>query len=138
MEGVILTPVKRISVVGGDVYHGLKASEESFAGFGEAYFSTVQKGAIKAWKRHREMTLNIVVPIGEIKFVIVDDRHPKDFCEVVLGENNYQRLTVSPGLWMGFSSRREGLNLLMNIASIEHRPEESDRVDMNSCNYHWQ
>ena len=31
-------------------------------------------GAIKAWHLHKEMTLNYAVILGEIKFVLYDDR----------------------------------------------------------------
>ena len=52
----------------------MKETSAGYAGFGEAYFSQVDKGAIKAWKRHKKMTLNLLVPVGEIKFVLFDDR----------------------------------------------------------------
>ena len=45
----------------GNVFHALKTTESDFQGFGEAYFSTVNFNDIKAWKKHKKMTLNIVV-----------------------------------------------------------------------------
>jgi len=74
IKGVVLTPLKVITGENGGVLHALKNNEDSFAGFGEAYFSTVQHRAVKGWKRHREMILNIVVPSGSIRFVLFDDR----------------------------------------------------------------
>ena len=72
MDGVTLTPLKIIPHPSGDVLHGIKSSEASFAGFGEAYFSTINQGDIKGWKKHSKMTLNLVVPKGEIQFVIFE------------------------------------------------------------------
>ena len=74
IEGVTLAPLRIINTEGGDVLHGLISNEVHFQGFGEAYFSKIDFGSIKAWKRHRKMTMNLIVPVGTIKFVIFDDR----------------------------------------------------------------
>ena len=143
IEGVILTPLKIIPGDSGDVLHAIKKIESSFHGFGEAYFSTIKKGAIKAWKRHHKMTLNLVVPSGKIKFVLYDDRMDSltcnEFFEITLSRENYQRLTVPPMIWMGFKGLDDGLNMLLNIANIPHNPQESDRLDIinNNINYKW-
>ena len=91
MDGVTLTPLKKITHPKGDVFHAMKASDESFHGFGEAYFSCIKLGQIKGWKRHHNMMLNIIVPVGEIQFVMFDDRNSNEerFQEVVLSINNY-------------------------------------------------
>jgi len=132
LAGMQLTPLRRIESSGGVVMHGLKCSEASFQGFGEAYFTTVGKGQVKAWKRHRRMISNLVVPVGEIKLKLLDDRHGSStfaqWFEVILGMANYQRLTVPPGLWFGFEGLADGLNLMLNLASIEHDPDESDAL----------
>ena len=72
LDGVTLTPLKKIGHPKGDIFHAMKASDEGFSGFGEAYFSTINKFEIKGWKKHTKMILNLVVPIGEIKFVVYD------------------------------------------------------------------
>ena len=72
VKDVSITPLRIINTEGGDILHGLKMHENDYQGFGEAYFSIIESGAIKAWKRHRRMTLNIIVPVGAIKFVIYD------------------------------------------------------------------
>ena len=63
MDGVILTPLK-ISNIKGDIQHIAKASDPGYVGFGEAYMSSINKGAIKGWKKHNKMTLNLIVIIG--------------------------------------------------------------------------
>ncbi len=87
------------------------------------------------------MTLNLVVPIGEIQFVIYDDRECSKskgcFCEIKLSINNYQRLTISPNLWFGFKGLGKDLNLLLNLADIEHDPKEVIRLELNKINYNW-
>jgi len=133
MDGVTLTPLKQISHFKGDIFHAMKASDDGFSGFGEAYFSTINRGEIKGWKKHTEMTLNLVVVTGEIEFVVHDNN---SFYSARLSKNNYQRLTVGPGLWLAF----KGLsveNMLLNLASIEHNPSESKNVDLDSFDYDW-
>ena len=133
MDGVTLTPLKQIMHPKGDIFHAMKASDDGFSGFGEAYFSTVNQGEVKGWKKHTEMTLNLVVVIGEIEFVVYDDN---SFYSVKLSKNNYQRLTVDPGLWLAFKGVSVE-NMLLNLASIEHNPNESESVDLYDFDYDW-
>ena len=133
MDGVTLTPLKQITHPKGDIFHAMKASDDGFSGFGEAYFSTVNQGEVKGWKKHTEMTLNLVVVIGEIEFVVYDDN---SFYSVKLSKNNYQRLTVESGLWLAFRGISVE-NMLLNLASIEHNTNESENVDMYGFDYNW-
>jgi dTDP-4-dehydrorhamnose 3,5-epimerase len=141
IKGVSISPLKIINTKGGDVLHALKSHEDHFQGFGEAYFSKIESGAIKAWKRHQKMTLNLIVPIGAIKFVIYDDREDSKtkgcFQSVKLSEENYKRLNIPPMLWVGFYGQGEGLNMLLNLANIPHHPEESDHMDIAGIEYDW-
>nr|WP_315174755.1 dTDP-4-dehydrorhamnose 3,5-epimerase [uncultured Flavobacterium sp.] len=131
--GVLLTPLKRIHHPKGDVFHGMKKSDVGFSGFGEAYFSTINHGDTKPWKKHLEMTLNFVVPMGEIRFVIYDDREKSVtkncFFDVTLGDNSYQRITIPPGVWVAFSGVGSSYNLLLNLANLEHNPNEVERKE---------
>lgn len=128
LPGVIITPLKIIPSENGSVMHALLAGDPGFCGFGEAYFSTVFPGVIKGWKRHKKMTLNLVVPIGKIEFVLLDDRAASSkMSAVVLGRDCYARLTVPPGIWVAFKGW-EGAseNVLLNLANIAHDPDEAE------------
>lgn len=141
IDGLTITPLKKIKHEKGDVYHALKCSEESFTQFGEAYFSTVQSGVVKGWKKHTEMKMNLVVPVGSIRFVLFDDRPESStngvFYEITLSHDNYCRMTVAPGIWMAFQGQGHELNLLLNIASIEHSPVEAKTAVLESISYNW-
>ena len=141
MDGVKLFSLKKIRHPKGDIYHALRQSDPAFSGFGEAYFSSVKYGEIKGWKKHTVMHLNIVVPIGEIQFVIYDDRKGSStlgqFFKINLSHENYKRLTVSPNLWIAFRGRGRGPNMLLNIANIEHDPNESQNMILSDLNYAW-
>ena len=136
LEGVHITPLKIIEGKSGNVMHALKNEEKTYHGFGEAYFSQVFLKEVKGWKKHREMILNLVVPVGCIRFVLFDDRNDsstyRQFQEIDLSADNYKRLTVPPGIWMAFQGIGEKENLLLNIASIPHNPEEADNMPLEN------
>lgn len=141
MEGVLVTPLLRVSHPKGDILHALKRSSPGYGGFGEAYFSLICPGEIKGWKRHRRVTLNLVVPVGNIRFVVHDNREGSPtrgtFVDLTLGENSYARLTVHPGLWVAFASKHATASLLLNIADEEHDPKEADNLDLGAFAFDW-
>ena len=136
MDGVILTQLKQVQNTKGDILHVLRKSDAGFQNFGEVYCSEVVKGAVKGWKKHKKMTLNIVVPVGKILFTIYDDQC-KEFFRVTLSRENYQRLTIKPGLWVAFSGI-DNINMLINVASIEHNPSESENKPLCDIEYELQ
>lgn len=142
IQGVELHPLKHIIVPKGDIFHALKSTDEGYTGFGEAYFSQIESGAVKGWKRHNRMTLNIIVPLGKIKFVVYDDREGSTtngkFQEIILSpESNYQRLTLAPGLWMAFKGMDNGISMLMDIIPEPHDPSEADRKDIEEIKFNF-
>ena len=70
LDGVTVTPLKRIADERGAVLHMLRADDPLFEGIGEIYFSVVRAGVIKAWKRHSRMIQHFAVPSGNIRLVI--------------------------------------------------------------------
>lgn len=142
IEGVVLHPLKRIEVPKGDVLHALKSTDKGYCGFGEAYFSQIEAGAVKGWKRHNRMTLNLIVPIGAVKFVIYDDRKDSRTCgkfvEVILSPaDNYQRLTVAPGLWVAFMGMGKEVSLLLDVIPEVHDAGEADKLELAEINYNF-
>ena len=139
IKGVVITPLDVIDTPGGNVMHGMKKTSVGYAGFGEAYFSQIDNGAIKAWKRHKEMTLNLIVPMGKIRFVLFDDREASNtqFQEVIISESNYCRITVPPMIWMGFQGLYNGRSMLLNVANMVHDAYEVDKVNINKIEFNW-
>ncbi len=140
MEGVRLTPLKHIETPKGDIYHALKATDETYCGFGEAYFTEVHSGERKGWKRHNRMALNLVVVLGEVRFIVYDDRDGSEtkgeFYEATLSPaNNYQRLSVAPGLWMAFEGVADNTSLVLDIIPETHDPTEADKKELHEINY---
>ncbi len=137
LDDILVTPLNRITTLGGDVMHALKNSDTGFNGFGEVYFSWVERGAVKAWKCHQRMTMNLVVPMGEVSFVFHLTNQKNNFQTENIGEERYVRLTVPPGIWFGFQGRGSGQSLLMNLSDMDHDPDELLRKKTSEIIYNW-
>ena len=133
IEGVKITELKQIKDRRGKIMHMLRSDSKVFKKFGEIYFSTINPGIVKAWHLHKEMTLNYAVIYGEIKFVLYDDRKNsstyKKIHEVYMGDNNYVRVTVPPGVWNGFMGIGTKESFVVNFTDIPHDPSEIHRMD---------
>ena len=143
IEGVILTPLKQIRDERGKVMHMLRADSDIFNKFGEIYFSTTHPGAIKAWHLHKEMTLNYAVIMGEIKFVLYDDREKSStkgqIQEIYVSPQNYKLVTVPPLIWNGFKTVGDSTAYVANCSTLPHSDEEIIRKDPfdKSIPYNW-
>ena len=134
-----LTPLKRIPGAAGDVLHVLKASSPGYVGFGEAYFSEIHGGVTKSWRRHKRHTLNLVVPRGSVRFVVHDDEKTgeESFSDFLIGDVNYARLTIPPGLWLAFRGLGPGTSLILDITDGEHDPAEAEARDLAAIQFRW-
>ena len=135
MDGIILTPLKKIYHPKGEILKAITKSDSVFSEFGEAYFSVINQGDIKGWKKHTKMISNLIVVIGEIEFVFHNEI-TKEFFNIKISQNNYKRLTIKPGLLMAFRGIKEN-NILFNLSNIEHDPNETINIDLNEIDYKW-
>lgn len=115
----------------GDIYKALNKSEPSFEGFGEAYFTSIKHCEIKGWKMHKIMHMNLISIVGAVRFYVRSDNE-HNLYKFDLAENNYGRLTIPCGNWVAFEGLGNGLNLILNIASIEHDPHEADSMPLSA------
>ncbi|WP_145559895.1 WxcM-like domain-containing protein [Yersinia mollaretii] len=129
--GVLISPLKKIYNPKGNLFHVMKATDSGYFSFGEAYFTTVNCGDIKGWKKHLKMVLNLVVIVGEVDFFIHDEVMMTTY-SVRLSRENYSRLTIPSGYWVSFEGVSDNENIVLNLASIEHDENESINVPINS------
>jgi len=138
-----VAPLRRIPDERGAVLHMLREDAPAFERFGEIYFSLIYPGAVKAWHRHRRMTLNYAVPQGMVKLVCYDDREGSPTRGVVqelhVGELNYVLVTIPPLIWNGFKSEGGRSALVANCATVAHDPDEIERLDPSHSDipYDW-
>ena len=137
LQNIKILKLKKFPTDGGDVLHFIKDGDVGFKNFGEVYFSNVKYGKVKAWKKHLNMTMNLVVPVGEVKFVFHLPESKNKFRVENIGLSNYSRIIVPPGIWFGFKGLSKDNNLVSNLANIKHDPLESINVEKNFFSYKW-
>lgn len=139
IDGVFVEKLNKIEDSRGKVMHMLRCDSPLFVSFGEIYFSTVNRGIVKAWKKHLKMTQYFAVPVGEIKLVIYDDRDNSStkgkIYELELGEENYCLVKIPPMLWYGFKGISSIPALIANCADIPHDPNEAESADPSDLTF---
>lgn len=137
LDKIVTTRLERFENSLGDVCRGLRISDATYSGFGEVYFSWIKPGKIKAWKKHHEMTANIIVPVGSVK-IVCSETFTGPFKEFILdAESKYSRITIPPDLWFGLKGLGEKASLLVNVANMVHDPSEVQGLDINQFDYEW-
>lgn len=148
IDGALFQPLKIIAAQGGPVLHMLRAGAPllpDFSGaFGEIYFSEVEPGSVKAWKRHTRQTQLFAVPVGRLRIVLYDGRSASPsrgaLVERRLGRpDDYGLLRIPPLVWYGFMAEGESPALICNCADIPHDPAEGERLpfDAAAIPYRW-
>tara|TARA_Y100001978_G_scaffold176674_1_gene169706 strand:- start:275 stop:703 length:429 start_codon:yes stop_codon:yes gene_type:complete len=129
-SNISINSLKQFKVSEGDVLHALKATDNEFKGFQEAYFSKIKHHKIKAWKRHTKMTMNLIVPIGKVQFNFYDQNR-KIILNTWIGESKYSRITVPPMIWFGFKGLSFQTSYILNISNKLHDPLEVERQPLS-------
>jgi dTDP-4-dehydrorhamnose 3,5-epimerase len=143
IKGVMVIPLKQIPDERGKIMHMLKCTDPHFEKFGEIYFSIGLPGVIKAWHKHKTMTLNNAVISGRVKLVLYDDRKNSptkgELMELFIGEDNYCLVKIPPGIVNGYKTYGDKPAILANCATEPHDPNEIIRIDPfdNKIPYDW-
>ena len=136
LDKIIVTQLKIIKSPAGEVMHVLKKAELKNWNFGEAYFTKIKFGKVKAWRCHLRMTLNLVVPKGKVKFVFYSQKE-NIFKVVEIGQKNYCRVTVPPKIWFGFKGCHKNESIILNISNAQFNSKEILRRKINEIKYNW-
>ena len=142
IEGVEFVPLARIPDERGTIHHMLRRTDPHFREFGEIYFTSIYRGVIKGWHRHRDMTLNYACIWGRIKLVLVDAREGSStqgtIVERFLGPDDYALAVIPPGIWTGFKGLTD-VAIVANCATHPHDPKLTERLDPLSptIGYDW-
>lgn len=132
IEGLRIVPLARIPDERGTILHMLRRTDPHFIEFGEIYFTTIYRGVIKGWHRHRDMTLNYACVAGRIKLVLYDDREGSPsrgvLVERFLGPDDYALAVIPPGIWTGMKGMTDQA-IVANCATHPHDPSRTERLD---------
>ena len=135
IEGVFVKPLKVLRDARGQVMHMLRCDDPFFRGFGEIYFSVVNAGVVKGWKRHQQKVQFFAVPRGNVKLVIYDDRPGSSsqgtIQEIFFGESDYQLVGVPVLVWYSFASTNGEAAMIANCATLPHDPLESEQIPLD-------
>ena len=143
IDGVKINKKKQIIDERGKIMHMLRVDDKEFIKFGEIYFSYTYPGAIKAWHRHKEMTLTYAAVSGKIKLVLFDDRKNSPskgkLEEIFLSDEDYFTVTVPPLIWNGFKYIENKSAIVANCTDTPHSENEIERRKYNDPNipYNW-
>lgn len=145
IEGVKLKDLKVIPDERGRLMEILRADDELFIKFGQAYMTAAYPGVTKAWHYHEKQTDNFTVVKGMAKVVLYDPREGSPtkgmVNEFFLGEHNPKLLQIPKMVYHGFKCIGEDEVIIINIPTETYNYEEPDeyRVDPhdNDIPYDW-
>jgi dTDP-4-dehydrorhamnose 3,5-epimerase len=131
IDGVKIVPLKVVPDARGPVMRMLRADDPHFVAFGEVYFSCVNAGVIKGWRRHKRMIQNLAVPAGRVQVAMYDGRADspsyKQVQDIIIGPDaNYALVSIPPGVWNAFKGLGTTMSIVANCATILHDPQESE------------
>lgn len=138
IEGILVEPRKVFFSEKGDVMRMVRCDEPFFAQFGEVYFSFVQPGFIKGWKKHLKQTQHFAVPVGKIRLVLYDDRTSSptkgQIQEIEMGRSQYHLVRLPPQVWYAFSAVGAQEAMIVNCTDMPHDRDETMSRDINDKN----
>ena len=143
IQDVLVIPLRRIPDERGTVSHMLKSTDPHFEQFGEIYFTSVYRGVVKGWHKHREVTHNYACVFGRIKLVLYDDREDSPtkgaLQELFLGPDNYSLVVIPPDVWSGLKGMSDPFAIVANCTTHPHDLSRSTRIDPfdNDIPYDW-
>ena len=136
LQGVDVVPLLQIPDNRGTVKRFLRSGD--IAHFAECYITTIYKDIIKGWHSYISKTLYYCVPFGMVKLVLYDSRKESDTYqdtqEIYLGDFNYCRVTIPPGVMNAFQgiSDVSVINVITDEIFDESRtvrlPIDTDRI----------
>jgi dTDP-4-dehydrorhamnose 3,5-epimerase len=132
IDGVKLVPRIRHADDRGYVTEVLRADEEHFQKFGQAYVTACHPGVVKAWHKHNTQTDYFYVVRGTMKVGLYDDREGSptqgQYGVVILGEKGHEaQLVIPPGIWHGMMALGE-FAVMLNIPTEVYDRDQPDEM----------
>jgi len=111
----------------GDVLRFLRNKEINK--YKEIYFSEILPNKFKGWKMNKNIDQNIVVPIGNIKLIIIENIKKKKIKTVLLGKKfNYGIYKIAKNTWYGFKCLGKQKALIINCISEIHNRKNTENM----------
>ena len=80
------------------------------------------------------MKMNLIVPTGKVQFNFYDQQEIL-IDNIIIGSDNYCRITVPPMIWFGFKGLSSETSYILNISDTSHDPLEIERKPLTFLNF---
>lgn len=118
----------------GFLYEILRADDELFETFGQAYITACYPGVIKAWHAHKGQTDFFCCVDGTAKVVLYDAREGSptqgEVQEFFIGDRNPALVKIPSGVYHGFTPVGGKRCLILNIPTATYNRESPDELRM--------
>ena len=98
----------------------------------------IKKNKKKGWIQHKKNHCLFSVVYGEVSFKLIDGRKNSRSFEIeeniTLSKNKYNILTVPPGVWFSFTTKKNK-SVIVNLINKPHSDKESIKSE-NINGYH--
>lgn len=112
----------------GDIIKFFSKKNKYFRGFGEVYFSEINKGSIKGWNSHKKNISYLCVPFGKVVFIILNKK--KVFCKkIILEKKKHRIIIIPPGFWFSFKSLTKK-SIVANLMNKPHSKSNSLKLEI--------
>jgi dTDP-4-dehydrorhamnose 3,5-epimerase len=116
----------------GRLFEILRADEDLFTKFGQAYVTTTYPGVVKAWHYHKNQDDYFTCLRGMIKLCIYDDRAGSPtrgrLTELFIGEHNLQMVVVPRLTYHGWKCISEREAMILNLVTEPYNYADPDEV----------
>jgi dTDP-4-dehydrorhamnose 3,5-epimerase len=145
IEGVKTKKLRVIPDERGWLMEILRADDEIFDKFGQAYVTTAYPGVVKAWHYHKKQTDNFTCIKGMMKVALYDAREDsatyKEVNEFFVGEKNPILISVPPGVYHGFKAIGTEIAYFLSVPTLPFNYDEPDEYrlapDTKEIPYDW-
>lgn len=142
LDDIKIKNLKTVNNNKGNIFP-IHKKDELMKGFGEAYFSFIHPGVIKAWHLHNKMTTLYSLVEGDVMCVITkkkSNNKKRLFKKIRINIQSRKIVKVPPYFWVGFKAIGSKTAIVLNITSLPYLDDKPIRLDINnkSIEFDWE
>ncbi len=145
IDGVKIKKLNWIPDERGRLMEILRASDDIFINFAQAYITTAYPGVVKGWHYHKKQVDSITIIKGMAKLALYDNRPDSptkgELTELFVGTFNPLLVRVPVKVLHGFKAVGTEEAIFMNFPTLEYDPADPDEYRThphdNDIPYDW-